>query len=111
MKVRWFELYGQDVAVDEKDREWVMIAEAEFCGRSIARVRTYIPGRGLLVAKIVDCELTNEVWCTQADVAQIEREGEEGILAAARMDRRLARSFKEVFRSRQRRLRPHRVRS
>lgn len=110
MRVSWFELYGQDVAVDEEGREWVMIAEAEFGGRSIARVRTYIPGEGLYVAKIVDRELVNEIACTQADVVQIEREGEEGILAAARMDRRLFRAHR-LMRGPRRRRRPHRVRS
>ena len=111
MRVSWFELDGQDVAVDEQGREWVMISEAEFRGHSIARVRTYIPGKGLLCGKIIDRELVNEIWCTQADLVRVEQEGEEGILAAARMDHRLAKAFRLTLCQRRRRVRPHRVRS
>jgi len=89
MRVDWLELFGQDLAIDESGREWLVIAEAEFGGKSIARVRCWEPGKPLMLGKIVDCELTDEIYCTEADIVRVEREGARGIIASAGAQARL----------------------
>jgi hypothetical protein len=90
--VQWYELDGLggsvDVAIDSEGREWVMIAEADFHGHSIARVRGWEQGRGLMVGTITDRVLTSVIACTERDILQVEREGEEGILLAASAHKR-----------------------